>query len=408
MALPVHPSPGSPGSDAPASKPAGLRRGSTYFPEVESLRGIAILLVLLHHADGFLTPGLAMEGAIVSPLRAFIAAGQTGVSLFFVLSAWCLSMPFFRDASAAAGLSWRRFYERRALRILPAYWTAFVVGFLVTGRALADLPSLLPHVVFLNSFPNVAAPMRPFSDVWWSLATEVQFYLLLPLLPLAMRSKAGTLAGRFLLLAYAAAFLLYQRGWFHVGPPLNEIYLGLSVLGRGPIFLAGIAAAWAWSRRGERWRDALARIPLLSRGGGDLVLLGLLAALGSLLSWQVREGYWIVERRGAFVWHVAEGALWSLVLLATLALPLRTKALFCNRVLGRIGDWSYSIYLVHLPVIVYSLGALRRRYPMNYLAWNEHSVTAVAGMTLASIAIAACTYRWIEKPFLRRKEKIGD
>ena len=72
-----------------AKAPAGIRDASHYAPQLESLRGVAILLVALFHADGML---LSMGqnvtiGVKVSPLAAFVHAGHTGVTLFFVLSA---------------------------------------------------------------------------------------------------------------------------------------------------------------------------------------------------------------------------------------------------------------------------------------------------------------------------------
>jgi peptidoglycan/LPS O-acetylase OafA/YrhL len=74
--------------------PADVRRRTRFLPEVESLRGVAIALVFLHHIDGRLTPGLLHGGFDVSLPWAFIAGGQSGVTLFFVLSAFCLSLPF--------------------------------------------------------------------------------------------------------------------------------------------------------------------------------------------------------------------------------------------------------------------------------------------------------------------------
>lgn len=389
-----------------SESPAGPQREATFFPEVESLRGLAILLVLFHHVDGLLTPHLATGGVQVSPLRAFVSGGQTGVSLFFVLSAFCLSMPFFRSPAPLTRASWLRFSQRRALRILPGYWTAIAVGAVVTGCTWADLPNLLGYAIFLESFPGGLAPMKPFSDVWWSLATEVQFYLLLPLLPFALRSATGRRVGKAALVAYAALFALYQFGCFGLQDLDHGYALGLSVLGRGPIFLTGIAAAWWYARHGRSGKERLAKRKPLRNGVGDVVLLGLLAAMGGLLSWQVSLGFWVAEQRGWFLWHIAEAILWSAVLLVLLTFPLRMKALLCNPVLGRIGDWSYSIYLLHLPVIVYAMGALRRRYPMDYLSWNPRSTAVVMVLAAVCIGLSACTYRWIESPFLKRKAKL--
>lgn len=359
--------------------------------------------MVLHHAECLMVPGLTDGGLQVSPLRAFTAAGQTGVSLFFVLSAFCLSLPLFRAVQAGQPVSWTRFYERRALRILPAYWTAVAVGAVATGMAWEAPLGVLPWAVFLNSLPDVGVRMSPFSDVWWSLATEVQFYLLLPLLPAALATPARRRMGVAFLLACALVYALYQFGWFNLRRLEREIHLCLSIFGRGPVFLAGIAVAWAWSVQGPEWKRRLEANRLLRNGGGDLVLLAVLAALGFLLSWLVWTGYWPAERRRLQTWHIAEGALWGLVLASMLALPLRSKALFCNRILGRLGDWSYSIYLVHLPVIVYGLGMLRQGWAFSYQSWNPDSILAVLLMVAGTIALSSLTYRFLEKPFLVKK-----
>jgi len=102
---------------ASAHLPAGVRKSSTYFPEIESLRGIAIALVYFHHIDGFVAPaGTGARESIPFLAWAFVTAGHTGVSLFFVLSAFLLSLPFLKEAAGGRHLSRSEFYERRALR----------------------------------------------------------------------------------------------------------------------------------------------------------------------------------------------------------------------------------------------------------------------------------------------------
>lgn len=84
------------------TRPAGIRRSSTYFPELESLRGIAIVLVVVFHADAvMLVPFFNREGSWPSLPLALVFAGHTGVTLFFVLSAFLLGLPFLKEAGAA-------------------------------------------------------------------------------------------------------------------------------------------------------------------------------------------------------------------------------------------------------------------------------------------------------------------
>src|SRR5262249_19685971 len=271
----------------PGAAPAGIRRGSTYFPELESLRGLAILLVFVFHADGVLLAPFRSHVGAQSPLPlAFVWAGHSGVTLFFVLSAFLLSLPFFDEANGGPPVSRRHFYERRALRILPLYVAVVVVGTILTSRALTDLWRGLPYLAFLESKPNLPTPMPPFSDVWWSLATEVQFYALLPLVALAFgRSRRITLA---LVAAYAVAYAALALGVVvHLEPWLRS----QSVVGRGPLFLFGILAAWLYRRHGEAVRAQLAANRWLAAGGADLLLVIVFLALALLLRWSNAWGF---------------------------------------------------------------------------------------------------------------------
>ena len=84
-----------------------------YLPEVESLRGIAMALVYSFHIDRFVSGNLPTD---VSPVYAFVRAGHTGVSLFFVLSGFLLSLPFIDGVRHGRPIRPGRFYGRRALR----------------------------------------------------------------------------------------------------------------------------------------------------------------------------------------------------------------------------------------------------------------------------------------------------
>src|SRR5262249_28336594 len=155
---------------------------------LESLRGIAILLVFTFHVHGFVLYPSSTASNVVSVPMAFVRAGHAGVDLFFVLSAFLLSRPFLADGLGGGGVRWVAYFGRRALRILPLYWTAVLVGTVLSASRPADLLRSVPHLLFLSWIPPLAAPLRRYSAVWWSLETEMQFYLLLPLLVVFLRT----------------------------------------------------------------------------------------------------------------------------------------------------------------------------------------------------------------------------
>ncbi len=388
-------------TDAP--RPAGIRRGAIYFPELEALRGIAIALVVTFHADGaMLFPVRNRVGSSPAPPLAFIWAGHTGVTLFFVLSAFLLGLPFLESAYGGRRVSRRQFYERRALRILPLYYCVVVLGAVLTATSVGDLWRGVPYLLFLESKPNLVSPMPPWSNVWWSLATEIQFYLVLPIVALAFgRSRPITL---WLLALYAAGYAALASGL--ILPALEPWFRAQSVLGRGPVFLCGILAAWLWLRHGAALRRRLAASRWLVAGGGDLLLLVVLLALGCLLRWATRHGFYTLEVSRTYVWHAAEGLLWTAVLLVVLLVPLRTKALISNRVLARLGVLSYAIYVLHVPVMYYTMWAWRAAFPGAGIGWTAAMAAWFVLAAALCVALASLTYRYIERPFLVRKERL--
>src|SRR5205814_1813129 len=190
-------------------------------------------------------------GTVVSPALAFVAAGHTGVNLFFILSGFLLSLPFLGEAAGSKSVGRREYLARRALRILPLYWTGVVVGTLLTMQQASDLGHGVPYLFFLNAFPKTSVPLAPYSYVWWSLATEVQFYALLPLLPFFLRTRRGRLLGVGGLGLWAVAYAVFLLGV----PDHHRLSVSLSLFGRAPLFLFGIAAAALYRARGTRIRD---------------------------------------------------------------------------------------------------------------------------------------------------------
>ena len=383
----------------------GLRRSSTFVPELESVRGIAVLLVFAFHVEGLVRFFPPTSNPIY---LAFVRAGHTGVDLFFVLSAFLLSGPFLEDAAGGRRVNLRNFALRRALRILPLYYAAVIAGTVLRASTLGDLRHGLPYLFFLNSFAGIRTPLEPYSGVWWSLATEMQFYVLLPLLPLFLRSRRGRWAGLAVLCAYAVAYAVVVRGLVRMGSVDGQMALLTSVFGRGPLFLWGIAAAAFYRRFGDRVRDGWARTRWMRNGGADALLIALVIANAFFLQWLIGIGS--IRQMGARdqPWHIVNGALWASMILVVLLAPLRTKRLVSNPVLGRLGVLSYSIYILHVPFMKKSLDGLRIAWRGTFppAGWSPSMVVAVIVLTAACFGLAALTYRFIERPFLARKARI--
>ncbi len=388
---------------SPVEPPVGIRRSADYFPELESLRGIAITLVFVFHVAGVLLLLPRVERPSL-PLG-FVYAGHTGVSLFFVLSAFLLSLPFLREVRGGPRVRRRQYFVRRALRILPLYYCAVVIGTVFTASRPGEGLHGLPYLFFLNAF-GVAAPLLPFSNVWWSLATEVQFYLCLPLLAFLASPGRGRMFGAALLGIYVVAYGAFLAGHLRARTIAGQIELSDSLFGRAPLFFWGIAAAWVHDRAGARLRDRLNTSSWLRRGGADLALLGVLTGLAALLSWAAAGGIRKTEQVPTQAWHGLEGGLWAAVLLFLLVAPLRTKRLFCNRATRTLGVLSYSIYLIHLPLAQSFFLGLRRARLGTFTGWSGESLLATLALAATCLALSAVSYRLIERPFLVRKARL--
>jgi peptidoglycan/LPS O-acetylase OafA/YrhL len=291
-----------------------------FIAELEALRGIAIMLVFLMHARIAFNKFLFTEGTAgnvqalaaqsISPWYAYVLGGHTGVSLFFILSGFLLCGPFLLEASGGKRVRRSRYCSRRVLRIMPLYTVAVVVATLFCANRATDLLRGLPFLVFLNSFEGMTTPLWPFSGVWWSLATEAQFYLVLPLLPWFLRSQRGRRVGLAVLLAYGIAYTALVIGSMRLATTAGQMKLVHSLMGRAPLFAFGIMAAAFYQRYGARVKAWAARAVWLHWGGSDLLLFAVVLSLGLFLRRIVSINYFYLEVAWP-AWHLVEGALWT-------------------------------------------------------------------------------------------------
>lgn len=389
--------------EAASTREVAPRHSPGYVPELESLRGVAILLVVTYHASQLLG---AKPDSRSLPL-AFVFGGHTGVSLFFILSAFLLSGPFLAEYGTGAKVLRGQYFARRALRILPLYYLALLAGTVFTVMRAADPPAtLLATAPFLWFSYWSATPMWGISDPWWSLATEVQFYLVLPLLPFCLRTRAGLVVVAGFLLTYVAFIInlipfASPKEWMYV-----RWILAHTLLGRAPLFALGIGAAWLMNTHGQVIRAALRKRWWIRNGGADLALAVTLVALAVQLQWVIQVSYSNAEI-GWPQWHLPEGVLWTAIMLLVLLAPLRTKSVIANPILGFVGLVSYSLYLVHYPVLVFGAREIARHHRALVVPWSWSTAAVAAGLLLVALGISAVTYQLIERPFLIRKAQLA-
>ena len=330
-------------------------------PDIEGLRGIAILLVLLFHAGLPWTPG-----------------GFVGVDVFFVISGFLITGKLWRESQQPGGLSITKFYAWRIRRLLPAARVAVAVISLV-GLLLAaplDRSELaadgaasalsIANMRFIGSVDYFAATSSPSPFLhFWSLSVEEQFYLVWPALIVLLTWRGGgsrrIIAA--LLIGVVASFALSM--WLTDASPARAFYLLPT-----RVWQLGIGGLLA-----------LIGVVGTSRRAGALAWAGLAAVAVAGVSVTAEMPY-----PGLAALLPTAGAVALLYGGAAPSGPARLLAAAPLRFLGKI---SYSLYLWHWPLLVLPIMFLERA-----LTGNE----IVASVAVA-IGVSWLSWRFVEQPF---------
>lgn len=314
---------------APESPAAGR------LPFLEGMRGLLALYVVFSHLCSMADPSSLAGRASTAPnwLRSAMAPfgfGHLAVAGFIVLSGFCLEISLFGSGDGRLGNA-RRFFVRRARRILPPYYAALalsiLVCFLVTER-LPGMPfemylpvtteNVLAHVFLVHNFS--VDWMYKLNGVLWSIAIEAQLYLVFPLLVL--------LIGRFGRVATALASTGLACVVLATVDQANKLYPWYL-----PLFAAGMVAAHFAYR------------PSLRRGvRPGLAWLAVFAGVGATI-WACDAGASLPVRDAPF--GIAIAAL-SYALTVGQSSPV-ARGLSWGPVVG-LGTFSYSLYLMHHPI----------------------------------------------------------
>ncbi|MCW5590905.1 MAG: acyltransferase [Burkholderiales bacterium] len=396
--------PNAPSPAAPAVESVRAEVGDV--PAIEGMRGIAVLWVMVFHyvvvRDGKFDDAFVAFLKDWPALDAFARNGYLGVDLFFLITGFLLTLPWFRHADA--GLpppDWRSFYARRARRILPAYYVQLVFLFFVV------LPILLPkiwmqstpfvagnlgaHFLFLHYTSPLTSSSMTVNGALWTLAIEMQYYLLLPLVaPLFVRWPWRSLVAAFVIAAgwrwlawHDLDFLarLYLKLGAKAGVTEKEVrHLIATQLPAWSLhFALGILAGRAWMLRRNRPGRGLAQgVPVAVF---TLAVLALFAIL--------RNGTAFLGEMGWAAFPVVLAVAFGAVVSWPSEWLSKSVA---NRPLARVGRISYSAYLYHLPVLLL----------FNYFLPGFGALTAFALWVALVLGIAAVSFRFVEGPYLAR------
>ncbi len=340
-------------------------------PALDGIRAVAVVAVLVGHAQAIRGERLGSGGVI-------------GVYVFFVLSGFLITALLVEESRRNGAVSLPRFYARRALRLLPALFLVLAAVGLVAAfrpengsavRSAKAIPAALLYYGNLVSAHSGCEALGYLAHTW-SLSVEEQFYLLWPLVFVlaGRRSRA--------LLVVAVTGAVASAAWrAYLWPQPNECRVGHAPDAQADALLVGCVTALVLYAATPAARDRLARAARV--------------LLVPATAWLVVEAAWapggaaFAYRFGNVLVGLASAVLVLYVVLGTGGGPLAAPAAVA------VGRRSYGIYLWHVVV----LGV----FATNGFSANE----SVLAMLVLTPLLAWLSYRYVEAPVLRRKDRFA-
>lgn len=378
-----------------ATATAARAHALSHVAPLDGLRGIAVLLVLLFHFSWtFPESTAATEGA-----KRVFWSGWIGVDLFFVLSGYLITRGLVAPSERPVGERLRLFWMRRVLRIFPLYYIFLVAGTVVC-LAVGATPPSVGYWLYAQNYTLAwdPEPLRWTAHLW-SLAIEEQFYFLWPLFAL-LAPKRHRVTFALLLLAAGAALrtvLVLKVGATH--PEFGEKFAYRATPSHmDGLLLGAIIAMMAADPEhftARAWQRL--RTPLLYASGIGLAGLAVLA-----------RGFGTYDRRVMIIGY----PLLALFFATTISfavdgrLPPRLARVLSSGALPSCGRVSYAMYIFHWPIIALAAPSLERLTSrLSVAAGAALNLAVVVVGTLVTYGLAVVSYKYVESPFLKLKER---
>ena len=368
-----------------------------HFKNLDAIRFIAALMVFLQHAIRPAFTLLPFQDSLAYRILWRLCDGSTGVSIFFVLSGFLITYLLISEHELGKGISLRKFYLRRVLRIWPLYFAVIGFSFAVypglksmMGLNTPLCSHVLFHLSFLSNFDVLRVERFCGGDaamsqnITWSVSIEEQFYLVWPLI-FGLLPKRLWAASLVLVIAGSLCFRVFHHDdpdvlYFHTFSVLVDLAIG------------GLMAYLI--------RTSAPLRNLFEQGGTGMHLFFGALALGLVL---------FIDR--AFVLPFGE-AIGRVFTATSFALLIAAQALMRTgdplglgrwRFADRWGRYTYGIYLLH-PIVITLLNVLLRlaHVPKNNLAIWSASAAVAFGLTLA---LSKLSYTRFESRFLALKDR---
>jgi peptidoglycan/LPS O-acetylase OafA/YrhL len=357
--------------------------GPRRYPGLDGLRGIAILLVIPCNAN-IVVP--VVRGPFIF-FTLLIDRGWVGVQLFFVLSGFLITEQLYSSRTATNYFS--GFYARRALRILPLFFAAVVLGLVLTrvwgGRGYFVTPAwmLWFGLLFINWIQPLGHGL-PGCPQFWSLAVEEQFYLAWPAVVRTFASRLMRVAAGLALLSLVLRILMLSTG---ASPDMAYMW----TICRMDALAFG--AMGALIVRGWRTRNVVPRpLPWVAS-----------ALVAAVIGGSVTHLYASDSVPTQTVGYTCLGIAFTLILLATVANDLSPRhahllAVLRSRALASVGRYSYGMYAFHMFFVIFAAARIKSVA----VRFGDARMLACSLIVIAlAYAAGFLSYHLYEKHFLR-------
>lgn len=332
------------------------------YRSMDFLRSIAIVLVILAHT--ILSYGAP---SLLAPLQ----LGGTGVDLFFVLSGWLLGGQLFKESERRGRIDVKRFWVRRWMRTLPAYFAILSVSIAQRYLTKDDVEFPWQYMLFVQNYQD----SMEFFAISWSLCVEEQFYLLIaPLLALLCLTNRGTTTATLVVLL-ALPVIFRVNGWYD---SMYQTHVRLDCC------VAGVLLAQVKHQYKDVWGHLGRHASALMIGSVALYLMFYVARYFPEIGLTGNPDPLLL----AFIFG-------AFVLFANSSDQNRERFYIPGS--NYIATRSYALYLLHPEIL-----AILNRF---FLELNFVLYFALA--MLGSIIVSEVLYRIVEKPFMDMRERFS-
>jgi peptidoglycan/LPS O-acetylase OafA/YrhL len=352
----------------------------SYIPEIDQIRGYAALLVLFYHGLNLFSQQM-LFGVLyaptyklqtINPVLAFVYEGHTGVGLFIVLSGFILTM-----GCVGREIDYGKFLLSRILRLYPLY--VFFLAFAASAnRDAFTFMGIVQTVLQFSNFPG--SPGSNLTSMFWAVSVEFQCYLVFPFLIMFSNAK-----GNMFLIGVMLLALIFRALMVLDGANARDLSYW-TVAGRIDQFVLGIVVARIYVL--HDLRSALK--PWWVLVSTSLIVIAVFV--------YHRLGGWIVTSNWKIFWPLIEATLWAFFIVTYLAAGRLIPAMF-TKVATRVGEISYSIYLIHF-IVLMLIVKYQWFIRVSGNAYYDALITALLLAAPITISLASLTYVLIEAPFL--------